>query len=234
MLVVENVSVAYGPVVAVRGVSLQVGAAEIVAVIGANGAGKTSLLHGIIGLVRKSSGRVIFDGQDVSRWPTERIVVSGMSLVSETRDLFGAMTCEENLRTASLGGDGRAEFLPRAAQVFALFPRLRDRLDQRAATLSGGEQQMLAVGRAMMQAPKLLILDEPSSGLAPKIAASLFESIEHVRVAGTAVLLVEQRARAAIELADRGYFLKHGQVAFSGSSQDLRDEGAVRELYFGA
>ncbi|MCV0396568.1 MAG: ABC transporter ATP-binding protein [Rhizobiaceae bacterium] len=231
LLEVENLSVSYGRVEAVRDVSLEVGTGRIASVIGANGAGKTTLLAAIMGLL-PCRGRIMFDGQDIGRVPAEERVALGMSLVPEQRDLFGSMTVLENLELGSFRR-GRAEISERLESVFALFPRLRERRGQDAGTLSGGERQMLAMGRALMARPRLLMLDEPSLGLAPLIVRDIMRTIDELRGSGVSVLLVEQNARAALQIADTGLVMELGEATVRGPAADLIADPRISELYLG-
>jgi branched-chain amino acid transport system ATP-binding protein len=235
ILEVENLSVGYGKVEALHHVSLNVGAGEIVTVIGPNGAGKTTLLSAIMGLLPVTSGSVAFLGSTPKEIEVERMVAMGMTLVPEKRELFGEMSVEDNLLLGAfmrrrLGHRDEAETM---AEVYTIFPRLKERRDQLAGTLSGGERQMLAVGRALMAKPKLLMLDEPSLGLAPLIVREIFHVLGRLRKSGVAILLVEQNARAALQLADYGYVLETGEIALAGPSSELRDNPRVVESYLG-
>jgi branched-chain amino acid transport system ATP-binding protein len=231
LLSVSKASVAYGNVEAVRSVSLDVGQNEIVTIIGANGAGKTTLLNAIIGLLRLKGG-LTFGARDLTRFDIEDRVATGLCLVPEHRELFGTMPVEDNLL---LGG-----FRIKAAQaaetlekVFALFPRLKERRRQLAGTLSGGEQQMLAMGRALMGHPRLLMLDEPSLGLAPRIAADIFRTVAELRQSGVSILLVEQNARAALQVADRAYVMELGEFVLSGTAEEVAANPRVAASYLG-
>ncbi len=235
ILEVEDLCVSYGKVEALHHVSLKVRAGEIVTVIGSNGAGKTTLLSAIIGLLPRTAGRIAFLGSEQGEIEVERMVAMGMTLVPEKRELFGDMSVEDNLRLGAfmrrrLGFRDEAETL---AEVYRIFPRLKERRDQHAGTLSGGERQMLALGRALMAKPKLLMLDEPSLGLAPLIVREIFRIVADLRKTGVAILLVEQNARAALQVADSGYVLETGEVALSGTSDELTDNPAVVESYLG-
>ncbi len=235
LLRVDGLEVAYGGVRALAGVSLAVRAGEVVTVIGANGAGKTSLVHAVTGVVPKRGGTVTFDGLDVTRMPPEDLVARGLTLVPERRELFGALSVQDNLR---LGAFLRANHAVRVrrdlARVYDVFPRLAERRRQRAATLSGGEQQMLALGRAMMSGPRLLLLDEPSLGLAPLIVQEILRVITALRDEGVTVLLIEQNARAALRLADYGYLLEAGEVVTEAPADRLERDERVRAAYLGA
>jgi branched-chain amino acid transport system ATP-binding protein len=235
ILEIERLEVAYGGVPAVSGVSLAVAAGSIATVIGPNGAGKSTLLGAIMGVLA-SRGAVRFGGVDISGLPVEERVAAGISLVPEKRELFAPMSVQDNLL---LGGyrhraEGRAAANRAMDQVFALFPRLAERRRQAAGTLSGGERQMLAMGRALMARPVLLMLDEPSLGLAPLVVRDIFRAITALRGTGVAILLVEQNARAALQVADRGYVLETGRVTLEGEAADLARDGRVVELYLGA
>jgi branched-chain amino acid transport system ATP-binding protein len=231
LLEIGKASVAYGKVAAVREVSLQVRAHEVVTIIGANGAGKTTLLNAIIGLL-PLQGRLRFDGADIAALDIEDRVAGGLSLVPEHRELFGAMTVADNL---VLGGFRRSRAQAAAAldHVYTLFPKLKDRRWQLAGTLSGGEQQMLAIGRALMGEPRLLMLDEPSLGLAPRIVADIFRIVAGLKQAGVAILLVEQNARAALEVADRAYVMELGEFILDGPAADVASDSRVAASYLG-
>jgi branched-chain amino acid transport system ATP-binding protein len=235
VLEVEDLSVGYGNVEALHHVSLRVRAGEIVTVIGPNGAGKTTLLSAIMGLLPRSAGRVSFLGSDGGDNDVERMVAMGMTLVPEKRELFGEMSVEDNLLLGAFMRRrlGHRDDATTMAEVYGIFPRLKERRMQLAGTLSGGERQMLAVGRALMAKPKLLMLDEPSLGLAPLIVREIFQVVGRLRKTGVAILLVEQNARAALALADYGYVLETGEVAIFGASGDLRDNPKVVESYLG-
>ena len=232
MLYVHNVFVFYDGIKAVDGVSLEIHQEEIVALIGSNGAGKSTLLRAIMGLVPKS-GEVSLSGQDISNERTTRIIERGVSLVPETRDLFPRMSVQENLRLGAFLEKDEDKIRQSMESVFDLFPVLHERRQQRAGTLSGGEQQMLALGRALMQHPHLLLLDEPSLGLAPKLTDELFERIRQINQDGTAVLLVEQKGKLALEIASRGYALQVGKIVRQGTSEELSADELVRRIYFG-
>jgi branched-chain amino acid transport system ATP-binding protein len=232
-LEIRELKVAYGGIVAVKGISLSVARGEIVTLIGANGAGKTSTLKAIVGLVPSAGGSVRVFDRDIRSTPTHRIVSTGVALVPEGRAIFASMSVRENLELGSFlqrEAKGRAQRLERCIR---LFPRLGERLAQDAGTLSGGEQQMLAIGRALMSDPKLILLDEPSLGLAPKLVAQIFESIVEIAKTGITILLVEQNTRLALETAHRAYVLVTGEVALSGSCAELREDPRIRAAYFG-
>jgi len=233
LLAIENVSVSYGKAEAVRDVSLAVERGQIVTVIGANGAGKTSLLTTAIGLL-PCSGRILFEGHDVTTLDTESRIEMGFCLVPERRELFSRMSVEDNLRLgAHTRRDGPTAVKQSMAEVFGRFPRLKERRAQRAGTLSGGERQMLALGRALMAKPRLLMLDEPSLGLAPLITREIFHIIASLRDVGVSILLVEQNARAALETADFGYVMETGEIVHSGPSAALINDPRLIATYLG-
>ena len=231
LLQIADTHVAYGKVEAVRAVSLEVGANEIVTIIGANGAGKTTLLNAVMGIL-PLKGRVTFAGQDLARLEIEDRVAAGLSLVPEHRELFDAMSVEDNLR---LGAFRVTQALAARSieRVYALFPRLKERRRQLAGTLSGGEQQMLAMGRALMGTPRLLMLDEPSLGLAPIIVADIFRTIGELKSTGVSVLLVEQNAKAALKIADRAYVMELGEFILEGKATDIAANERVAASYLG-
>jgi branched-chain amino acid transport system ATP-binding protein len=235
ILVVADLCVSYGKVEALHHANLTVGAGKIVTVIGPNGAGKTTMLGAIMGLLPKSRGNIRFLGQPQPEIEVEHMVAKGMSLVPESRALFGSMTVADNLLMGAfmrhrLGHRDHRETMER---VFQIFPRLKERREQQAGTLSGGERQMLAVGRALMAKPKLLLLDEPSLGLAPLIVKEIFRVIEDLKQAGVSILLIEQNARAALQVADYGYVLETGEIALEGPADQLADDPKVIESYLG-
>ena len=234
VLEVKNLSVAYGKVEAVSKLSLAVGEGRIVTVIGPNGAGKTTTLSAIMGLL-PSSGQVEFDGSVEVEPEVERMVVRGMNLVPEKRELFGTMTIEDNLLQGAFqrNRQGHRDHLQTMEEVYTLFPRLKERRHQQAGTMSGGERQMLAVGRALMARPKLLMLDEPSLGLAPLIVREIFRIIAELRRRGVSILLVEQNARAALQVADYAYVLENGEIKMEGEAETLRNDPRVIESYLG-
>ncbi|WP_395676095.1 ABC transporter ATP-binding protein [Inquilinus sp.] len=233
LLEVEDLTVAYGPIAAVRGVGLTVAAGEIVAMLGANGAGKSTTLQAITGLLPVRRGRVVFDGQPVTGRATEQIVRLGMTLVPEGRRIFASMTVEENLRIgAAVRRDG-ADAARVRDEMLTLFPILAARRLQTAGTLSGGEQQMLAIARALMSQPKLLLLDEPSLGLAPQVVDSIFDLLVELRRRGLTLLVVEQNVHMALEIADRAYVIAHGEVAMSGTARELLASDEVERAYLG-
>ncbi|MCB4950076.1 ABC transporter ATP-binding protein [Streptococcus mutans] len=233
MLKVENLSVHYGVIQAVKDVSFDVNEGEVVSLIGANGAGKTSILRTISGLVRPSSGEINFLGNDIQKAATRKIVASGLSQVPEGRHVFPGLTVLENLEMGAFLSNNREENLARLKRVFERFPRLEERKNQDAATLSGGEQQMLAMGRALMSQPKLLLLDEPSMGLAPIFIQEIFDIIQDIQKQGTTVLLIEQNAKKALSIADRGYVLETGKIVLSGKGKELLASDEVQKAYLG-
>lgn len=233
MLKVENLSVHYGVIQAVKDVSFDVNEGEVVSLIGANGAGKTSILRTISGLVRSSSGEINFLGNDIQKAATRKIVASGLSQVPEGRHVFPGLTVLENLEMGAFLSNNREENLARLKRVFERFPRLEERKNQDAATLSGGEQQMLAMGRALMSQPKLLLLDEPSMGLAPIFIQEIFDIIQDIQKQGTTVLLIEQNAKKALSIADRGYVLETGKIVLSGTGKELLASDEVQKAYLG-
>ena len=232
LLAVRALSVSYGKVEAVHRVSLEVRERSIVTVIGPNGAGKTTLLSAIIGLL-PSNGGIAYFGRDVTSLSVEQRVANGLVLVPEKRELFGSMTVADNLQLGAFSQRGERDSARRLADVYRRFPRLADRKDQLAATLSGGERQMLALGRALMARPKLLLLDEPSLGLAPLIVREIFAIVADLKAAGVAILLVEQNARAALKVADYGYVLETGEVSLEGPADQLATNSRVVDTYLG-
>jgi branched-chain amino acid transport system ATP-binding protein len=235
MLKLESVEMAYGAIQAVKGVSLEVHAGEVVAIIGANGAGKTTLLKGVAGIEPLAAGRLLLQGQDCAAVPAHQRVGLGIALSPEGRGVFPDQTVHENLLLgAYLKRSDPQRVQTLIAQEFRRFPRLQERRDQLAGTLSGGEQQMLAISRALMSEPKLLLLDEPSLGLAPLIIAEIFRSIRALREAGLTILLVEQMANQALAVADRAYVLETGRITAQGSGRELLNDPKVRSAYLGA
>ena len=232
-LEVTQLSVTYGGIRAVKGISLRVEPGQIVALIGANGAGKTSTLKGIVGLLGSARGRVRLFGRDVLGVPTHQIVAHGMTLVPEGRAIFAGLSVRENLELGSILKRDRPGIDARLGRVLALFPRLGERLGQAGGTLSGGEHQMLAIGRALMSDPRLLLLDEPSLGLAPKLVRQIFDGIIQIAQGGLTILLVEQNTRLALETAHQAHVLVTGEIALSGTSQALREDPRVRAAYLG-
>ncbi len=236
MLKIRNLYSGYGALTVLKGVSLHVDTGEIVTIIGGNGSGKSTLLRTVAGIVTAREGELIFDGADIAGKKPEDIVAAGCSLVPEGRMIFDAMSVKENLLLGAytrLRGNRRLDLSAGLDSVFAMFPRLKERERQFGGTLSGGEQQMLAIGRALMAGPKLLMLDEPSMGLAPIIVKQIFDEIRKLRDAGNTILLVEQNARAALRIADRGYVIETGQMVLDGTSDELLNNNDVQRAYLG-
>ncbi|MEN3752793.1 high-affinity branched-chain amino acid ABC transporter ATP-binding protein LivF [Mangrovibacter yixingensis] len=232
MLSFDQVSTHYGKIQALHEVSLHINQGEIVTLIGANGAGKTTLLGTLCGDPRATQGTITFDGKDITHWHTAKIMREAVAIVPEGRRVFSRMTVEENLAMGGFFAD-RQQYQERIERVYDLFPRLKERRIQRAGTMSGGEQQMLAIGRALMSQPRLLLLDEPSLGLAPIIIQQIFDTIEQLREEGMTIFLVEQNANQALKLADRGYVLENGHVVLEDSGDALLANEAVRSAYLG-
>ncbi len=233
LLSLQQLQVAYGGIRAVKGIDVDVGAGEVVCLIGANGAGKTTTLKAITGLVRAAAGRIVYDGADIVGRRVHEIARRGLALVPEGRGVFAQLTILENLSMGAYARRDRPAVEGDVERAFALFPRLKERRAQTAGTLSGGEQQMLAIARALMSRPKLLLLDEPSMGLAPLMVERIFEVVRNIAAEGVTMLLVEQNARLALETSHRGYVLEGGLVAFSGESRALLGDPRVREAYLG-
>ena len=231
ILSVQNLSVSYGRVQAVRDVSFEVPQGGLITLVGANGAGKTSVLNAVAGLLRPRAGKVFFEGKNVTRWPAHRLVDAGLVQVPEGREVLGTMTIEENLQ---LGGWHRRDTAATTiAEMYERFPVLAERRNLAAGALSGGEQQMLAIARALVAKPRVLLMDEPSMGLAPKVVDEVFNVIEEIRASGTTVVLVEQNARRALRAADAGYVLETGSLAHSGPARDLLADPRVIQAYLG-
>lgn len=233
MLKVENLYVSYGMIDAVKGIDFEVNDGEIVALIGANGAGKTTTMHTISGLIKPKSGSVLFDGKDISKISANRIVGLGLIQVPEGRRTFSAMTVEENLKLGAYLRKDKPGIDSDFAKVYKLFPRLFERKKQLAGTLSGGEQQMLAMARALMSKPKMLLLDEPSMGLSPLLVKEIFDIIKTINEDGVSILLVEQNAKMALAIADRAYVLETGRITMTGTGQELSDSEEVKKAYLG-
>ena len=234
ILKVEGLNVFYGMIAALRGVSFEVNRGEIVSLIGANGAGKTTTLHTITGLIHPKSGSVVYKGQDITHVPAHKIVEQGLVHVPEGRRIFQGLTVYDNLLLGSYSRKDKEEIRRNMELVFAQFPRLAERKTQLAGTLSGGEQQMLAMGRALLSNPDLIVLDEPSMGLSPLLVGEVFEIVKSFREAGKTVLLVEQNAKKALAVSDRAYVLENGVITMSGNAADLADDERVRKAYLGA
>ncbi len=234
MIKVSNLEAGYGPVRAVRGVSINVGKGELVTVLGANGAGKSSLLLTIAGALKPTGGQVHLDGIDVTGSSPERMVRRGVSMVPETRDVFPDLTVAENLRLGAYIRRSKIDIVRADLEkMYALFPRLQERVDQAAGTLSGGEQQMLVIARAMMADPKVLLLDEPSLGLAPNLVDQIFDMIVELKTTGLSILLVEQNASKALQIADRAYVLRLGEIAAEGSAAEIAEASDLHAMYLG-
>jgi branched-chain amino acid transport system ATP-binding protein len=233
LLALEKLAVSYGGIKAVKGIDLHVDRRELVCLIGANGAGKTTTLKGICGLQPVSGGSVRYEGRDVTGSPAFELVRSGLAMVPEGRGVFGALTIEENLAMGAYTRTDRAGVAADLERVYGLFPRLKERRRQTAGTLSGGEQQMLAMGRALMSRPKLLLLDEPSMGLAPLMVQKVFETVLAVSGEGVTILLIEQNAKLALEIAHRGYVMESGEITLQGDAKSLLHDPAVRAAYLG-
>ena len=233
MLKVENINVSYGAIHAIHDVSLEVKDGEVVSLIGANGAGKTTILHTITGLTPASSGNIIYDGQDLRKINNSKIVNLGMAHVPEGRHVFTRMSVQENLEMGAYIRNNKKEIQKDLERMYEYFPRLRDRRKQVAGTLSGGEQQMLAMGRALMSNPKIVLMDEPSMGLSPLLVKEIFRIIKVLHEAGITVLLVEQNARMSLAVSDRAYVLENGRITMSGKAKDLMADDQVRKAYLG-
>ena len=233
LLEIENLHTYYGQIHALKGVSLTVDKGEIVTLIGANGAGKSTLLKTTSGLLRPSQGSILLDGKDLTQYPPHEIVARGVVQVPEGRRVFGRLTVTENLEMGAFAISDQKLIKENLERVFNLFPRLKERSRQVSGTLSGGEQQMLAMGRALMANPRVLLLDEPSMGLAPVLVDGIFDTIRQLHAEGTTILLVEQNARMALDVADRGYVLQSGAVVLSDNAENLRQNELVRQAYLG-
>jgi branched-chain amino acid transport system ATP-binding protein len=233
MLSLTSVSAGYGSFQALFGVSLEVPQGEAVGVIGPNGAGKTTLMRVISGLIPLRDGIMTFDGQAVGGLPAHRMVEQGIAHVPENRRLFPRLTVEDNLRIGAYVPQARRRFAEQLAWVYGLFPRLKDRREQAAGTLSGGEQQMCAIGRALMSKPKLLLMDEPSAGLAPLVVAQVFELVQRIRAEGLTVLIVEQNVQQVLDVVDRAYLLEVGSIKLAGTSEEFKGNSFIRKSYMG-
>ena len=233
LLEVKDLEVYYGVICALKGISFEVNEGEIVALIGSNGAGKTTMMQSVVGILPKKGGSVIFDGRDITKTPCHNIVKLGMTQVPEGRRIFQELTVYENLMMGAYTVKDQQRFKADLDKMFDLFPRLKERRNQIAGTLSGGEQQMLAMSRALMSRPKLLMLDEPSMGLAPILVDQIFDIIKELHKAGTTILLVEQNANKALQIADRAYVLETGSIILSGTGTELAASDEVRKAYLG-
>lgn len=233
MLEIKDLEVYYGMIQAIKGISFQVNEGEVIALIGANGAGKTTTLHTISGLITPKCGTVTFEGKDITRTPAHKIVAAGMAHVPEGRRVFASLSVLQNLRMGAYTRSSKDEIEETLDMVYKRFPRLKERKNQPAGTLSGGEQQMLAMGRALMSKPRLILMDEPSMGLSPIFVNEIFDIIKSVSAGGTTVLLVEQNAKKALSIADRGYVLETGRIVLEGNAQDLLNDESVKKAYLG-
>ena len=233
MLEIKDIEVYYGMIQAIKGVSFEVNEGEVVSLIGANGAGKTTILHIITGLISPKKGSVIFEGKDITKIPAHKIVSLGMAHVPEGRRVFAELSVYENLRMGAYTRKDKAEIAKTLEMVYKRFPRLEERKNQLAGTLSGGEQQMLAMGRALMSHPKIIVMDEPSMGLSPIFVNEVFDIIKEVSASGTTVLLVEQNAKKALSIADRAYVLETGKIVLEGDAKVLMNDESIKKAYLG-
>lgn len=233
MLEIKDLGVYYGVIQALKGISFEVNEGEVIALIGANGAGKTTTLHTVSGLIAPKSGSVIFEGQDITKTPAHKIVSMGMAHVPEGRRVFASLSVLQNLRLGAYTRNDKEEIEESLRKVYKRFPRLEERKNQPAGTLSGGEQQMLAMGRALMSNPRIILMDEPSMGLSPILVNEIFDIIKEVSAGGTTVLLVEQNAKKALSIADRGYVLETGRIVLEGKAQELLNNKSVQSAYLG-
>jgi len=233
MLEIKDLQVYYGMIQAIKGVSFEVNQGEVIALIGANGAGKTTILHTITGLLAPKTGSVMFEGTDITKIPAHKIVSMGMAHVPEGRRVFAELTVLQNLKMGAYTRNDKEEIAQTLRTVYDRFPRLEERQNQLAGTLSGGEQQMLAMGRALMSHPKIILMDEPSMGLSPIFVNEIFDIIEQVSKSGTTVLLVEQNAKKALSIADRAYVLETGNIVLEGNAKDLLNDDSIKKAYLG-
>ena len=233
MLKITDLNVHYGFIHALKGIDMEVNEGEIVTLIGSNGAGKSTTLGAISGLVKASKGKIEFEGENITNLPAYKVVSKKISLSPEGREVFPALSLEENLRLGAFTRSDKAEINQSFERVYDLFPRLKERIKQPAGTLSGGEQQMLAIGRALMSRPKLLLLDEPSMGLAPNLVLMIFDLIESINKQGTTILLIEQNANMALSVAHRAYVLETGKISLSGDAKELMNDPRVKSAYLG-
>lgn len=233
MLEIKDIEVFYGMIQAIKGVSFEVNEGEVIALIGANGAGKTTILHSITGLIAPKKGHILFEGQEITTTPAHKIVSMGMAHVPEGRRVFAQLTVLENLKMGAFTRKDKDEVEESLIRVYKRFPRLEERKNQMAGTLSGGEQQMLAMGRALMSRPRIILMDEPSMGLSPIFVNEIFDIIREVSEGGTTVLLVEQNAKKALSIADRAYVLETGRIVLDGRAQDLLNNDSVKKAYLG-
>ena len=233
MLEIKDLEVYYGMIQAIKGISFQVNEGEVIALIGANGAGKTTILHTVTGLLSPKCGSVLFEGKDITKVPAHKIVSLGMAHVPEGRRVFAELTVYENLKMGAYTRKDKNEMEQTLESVYQRFPRLRERKNQLAGTLSGGEQQMLAMGRALMSHPKIILMDEPSMGLSPILVNQIFDIIEEVSKSGKTVLLVEQNAKKALAIADRAYVLETGKIVLEGDADQLMNDDSIKKAYLG-
>ncbi len=233
LLKIEDLHTNYGAIHALKGISLEVNEGEIVCLIGSNGAGKTTLVNSIVGIVKSSSGKITFDGKDITHVPAHAMTKAGIGISPEGREVFPELTVEENLRIGAFIVKDQNQIKKSYERVYALFPRLKERTTQLAGTLSGGEQQMLAVGRALMSNPKMILLDEPSLGLAPNFVEMIFSMIKEINKQGVTVLLIEQNANMALQVSQRAYVLENGLVSMSGNASDIANDPMVKKAYLG-
>lgn len=233
MLEVKDIEVYYGMIQAIKGISFEVNEGEVIALIGANGVGKTTTLHTITGLLSPKKGSVIFEGQDITKVPAHKIVSLGMAHVPEGRRVFAELSVYQNLKMGAYTRKDKAEIEETLQMVYKRFPRLEERKNQLAGTLSGGEQQMLAMGRALMSHPKIIVMDEPSMGLSPILVNEIFDIIKEVSASGTTVLLVEQNAKKALSIADRAYVLETGRIVLEGDAKELLNDDSIKKAYLG-
>lgn len=233
MLQVTDLKVNYGVIQAIKGVSFEVNEGEVIALIGANGAGKTTILHTVTGLIAPKSGKIEFEGKDITKMPAHKIVTLGMAHVPEGRRVFADLSVYENLLMGAFTRKDKDEIAKTLEMVYKRFPRLRERKNQVAGTLSGGEQQMLAMGRALMSHPKILLMDEPSMGLSPLFVNEIFDIIKEVSASGTTVLLVEQNAKKALSIADRAYVLETGKIVLDAAAEVLMNDPSIKKAYLG-
>ncbi len=231
LLKVENIEVYYGMIKALKGVSFEVNKGEIVSLIGANGAGKTTILHTVTGLLKAKAGSIIYNGEDITKTPAHKIVTMGMAHVPEGRRIFQQLSVYDNIKLGAFTRKDKNEIEETLAYVYERFPRLKERKNQIAGTLSGGEQQMLAMGRALMSKPDFILMDEPSMGLSPLLVSEIFDIIKAINENGTTVLLVEQNAKKALSIADRAYVLETGSIVLSGNAKDLLNDESVKKAY---
>lgn len=233
MLEIKDIEVYYGVIQAIKGISFEVNEGEVIALIGANGAGKTTTLHTITGLLSPKKGSILFEGKDITKVPAHKIVSMGMAHVPEGRRVFADLTVYENLKMGAYTRKDKEEIGKSLEMVYKRFPRLQERKNQMAGTLSGGEQQMLAMGRALMSHPKIIVMDEPSMGLSPILVNEIFDIIQKVSADGTTVLLVEQNAKKALSIADRAYVLETGRIVLEGDAKELMNDDSIKKAYLG-